>query len=789
MEAIIQDFSGGMNASVAVDKLKDNECLLAESVRFDEQGNVLISGANTAQNTAAISDGTSSNIHSLFFDSALGCVAGVGQAVYLGGTPATLSSSTATNAGGSKMSFGAAQDRIYMDAAGVAYFKYVTAASLITVDWTPPPSFSALAGPTVVGSGSDQVLSGHAPWTNPNFVTSTSTLSAAKVTFSSFAVSDPLNATMGTNSLSVNTASTVSGIQVTALCSGIPGSGQLNATLLKAGIPIGQVKFAPLVNAFSTATFGGINDLWGNTWAPADVNGGSFGVQFQIASGISGTVAVCDVAVTVYGGAGGTVAAAGAGGALTGTYSWKIAFVAANGEESDASGDTGSVALTSAQGTLTAIPIGDSRTVARNIYRKGATLTAHYLVGTIRDNISTTYSDNMTDLGALTTAVILAGDTVGDQPNSRFGGAARGKYPCLHYERVFWADQVTPNRLLWSKPLNGFAYPSDFESLVGDSKPITGIISYGGDLIIFKSDSIWRLSGTDENTFQLSRTLSPVGTDWPFSIVLAGGGASGFYFTGRVLFANTRGIWAFNGYSSNKLTPKLDLWFRQDNRTNKSVFGTTGFNPPEISNSAVTAGFQAASDGLFYRLAYAEAGQAANNAVLVFDLERGSISKRAQLLPSMVAESVGGYFYAGTSAGIIVKLDDWNAAGNGLGGNVNMDFQDKYRDMGLRGSRFGLFSLEFLIATNGQSVTPTIYFDDGTASEALAAITTSGTVPARVSRPLATGPSRYCRNFSVRLNYNGNAVNSSGTPNIQLVHFKANYDPRGARARTGEKPS
>lgn len=788
MEAIIQDFSGGMNASVAVDKLKDNECLLAESVRFDEQGNVVISGANTAQNTTAISDGTSSNIHSLFFDSALGCVAGAGQAVYLGGTPATLSSSTTLNLGGGKMSFGAAQDRIYMDAAGVAYFKYVTATSLTTVDWTPPASFTALAGPTIVGSGSDQVISGHTPWTNPNFVTSTSTLSAAKVTFSSLTVSDPLNATMGTNSFSVSTASTVSGIQVTALCSGIPSSGLLNAVLLKAGVPVGQVKFAPLVNAFGTATFGGINDLWGNTWTPADVNSGSFGVQFEIASAISGTVAVCDVAVTVYGGAGGTVAAAGAGGALTGTYSWKVAFVAANGEESDASGDTGSVALASQQGTLTAIPVGDSRTVARNIYRRGATLTAHYLVGTIQDNISTTYSDNMTDLDALTTAVILAGDTVGDQPNSRFGGSARGKYPCLHYDRVFWADQATPNRLFWSKPLNGFAYPSDFESLVGDSKPITGIISYGGDLIIFKSDSIWRFSGTDENTFQLSRTLSPVGTDWPFSIVLAGGGASGFYFTGRVLFANTRGIWAFNGYSSNKLTPKLDLWFRQDNRTNKSVFGTTGFNPPETSSSTVTAGFQAASDGMFYRLSYAESGQSANNAMLVFDLERGSISKRAQAFPSMIAEQVGGFFYAGTPSGKILKLDDWNATDNGLGGNVNMDFQDGFRDLKLRGSRFALWGIEFMIATNGQSVTPTIYFDEGSASETLPAISTTGTTPTKVHRPTASGPSRYCRNFSVRLNYSGNAVNASGTPNIQLTHFKALYEPRGARARTGERP-
>src|SRR6266576_6470803 len=109
-EAVIADFSGGMNASAGMDKLAENECLLAENVRFDEQGNVLITGANTLQNTASLAG----SVHSVFFDPALGAVAGAGTNVYLGSAFSSLAVSTSTNPGASKISFGAAPNRVYM---------------------------------------------------------------------------------------------------------------------------------------------------------------------------------------------------------------------------------------------------------------------------------------------------------------------------------------------------------------------------------------------------------------------------------------------------------------------------------------------------------------------------------------------------------------------------------------------------------------------------------------------------------------------------------------------------
>src|SRR6266852_5209229 len=107
-EKVIADFGGGMNASVSVDKLKDNECLLAENVRFDEEGNVLITGANTLQNLSPLTG----SVHSLFLDSALGCVAGAGTKAYFGPSFSSLALSVTANLRGTKMSFGAGTNRI-----------------------------------------------------------------------------------------------------------------------------------------------------------------------------------------------------------------------------------------------------------------------------------------------------------------------------------------------------------------------------------------------------------------------------------------------------------------------------------------------------------------------------------------------------------------------------------------------------------------------------------------------------------------------------------------------------
>lgn len=775
-EKLIADFSGGMNASVAVDKLKDNECLLAENIRFDEQGNAIITGANTLQNASPLSD----SIHSLFLDSALGAIAGAGTKVYFGSNFSSPTLSAITNSRGTKISFGAGTKRIYMDLSAKGYFKDSSVSDLVTVDWAPPSASSAIT-------------------TGPNAGTYVNVTSTG-------GTSSGYGFSLGTQNMQgiVVSALTTATVVVSALD---PMSHQSNFLVLSTqvlivnGVPVGSSKtFGAFNVSFGLATIpfsfvsveGNQNDLWGvSSLTPAQVNAANFGVSFSFSVipldnssvSLTGTTKVAPT-ITAYQSASGFVANTGAAGTLTGTYTWKVTFTALNGEESDASIASGAIVLSAQQGTITAVPTGDSRTTGRNIYRKGGSLSSYYLIGSIPDNVSTTFSDNLTDLAALNQAIILAGDTVGDEPNTRLGNQAV-KYPTQHYDRIFWASG---NTLIWSKPLNAFAYPADFESDVGDGKDITGIFSMGGELFIIKPDTIWRLSGTDENSFVLSKTLSPVGTDWPFTAVISGGVATGFYLTGRIIFANSRGLWAFNGYTSNKLTPKLDLWFRQDDRTGISLFGTTGFHPPEIQNSSATVLNCAAANPLFYYLAYAEAGQSTPNAILVLDLERGAIAKRPFAAQSLVSDSVLSYIYAGNGFGNIVKLDDWTSSGSGIGGNVNMDFQDKYRDFGLRGSRFALWGLEFMIATNGQSLTPTVYFDDGTSSEALAPISIAGQQPAKVYRKLSGSASRLCRNSSFRLNYQGASVNSGNVPNIRLVHVKAYFEPREARARTGENP-
>lgn len=781
MEAIIQDFSGGMNSSVAVDKLDAKECLLAENVRFDEKGNILITGANTLQNTSALNG----SVHSEFLDSALGAIAGAGTNVYTGADFTGLQLSGVTNPSGSKISFGNAPNRIYMDLGGTGYLKDSSVASLITVDWAPPTSGGQLiAGPSLPGTGI--ASGGGIAWVSPNNITSTNTASVASaaLTVSTFSSNQLLATNFG---FAVSTASTIQGIQLTVVANNSlsANAGAIVVVLLKGGVPVGASGLQNLPTALSTLTFGGPTYLWGSTWAPADVNAVSFGFRVIAISNNHlqpVTVNVDNGQLSIYGGASvGTVAGTGAAGTLTGTYSWKVAFTGPNGEESQASMPTNTQVLSAQQGTLTSIPVGDSRTGGRNIYRKGGTLSSYYLVGQIADNSSTTFADNQTDLAALTQGTILAGDVVGDEPNTRLGSQTV-KYATYHYDRVFWA---VGNLLIWSKPLNGFAYPADFSTPVGDAKGITGIFSMGGELFLLKPDSVYRLSGTDENSFVLSKTLSPVGTDWPFTAVLSGGATSGFFYTGRILFANSRGLWAFNGYTSNKVTPKLDLWFRQDDRTNVSLFGVNGFKPPEISNAAVTALFHAAANPSFYYWAYAEAGQTTLNSMLVLDIERGTISKRSFRAQSIIADLLQGYVYAGDALGNIVKLDDWNATNNGLGNAVNFDFQDGYRDMKLRGSWFALWGIDLLINTSGQQVTPTIYYNDGEASETLAPISTT----LLDKRHLTTNSarSRQTRNFSIRLNASSSAVNASGKSAIQLQHLKIYYEPRGARARTGEK--
>jgi hypothetical protein len=782
MEQIFSDFSGGMNALAGVDKLDPKECLLAENVRLDETGNVISAGAFTHQNSIAYASagGTSTNnAHSLYWNPSLGAVTGIGQDVFFGKTLGGQASGLAgSNTSQQKMSFASAPNRVYFDVGSTGYWSDMT--NLLTVDWPPPNTAGAtVTGPTLVGTGT--ATGSGVAWGNTGNINSTdttlSTTAVVNLTTGTL-VSNNLRATMTTNSFAVSTVA-VTGIAASFVAGNASSTstGTVVISLLKGGIPVGTPKSILVAgNAITTYTAGNSSDLWGLSaggWAQGDINASTFGFQiYYVGNSAPLTFRINNGRMTVYQGAG-FGAAAGASGALTGTYTWKVTFVAANGEESDGSNDSGSVPLSAQQGTLTSLPTGDARTTARNIYRKGNTLTSHYLVGTINDNVSTTFSDNQTDAAALTAGVILAGDVPGDYPNTRIG-SLNVRFPVLHYDRIFWIVPGT-NKLVWSKPLNGFAYPSINFLNVGDSKPCSRIVSIFGELIIIKTDSIWRLTGTDESSFDLSQTPSAVGTDQPFTVVAN---------PDKIIFANRWGLWVFNGYTSQPLTPKLDLWFKQDDRTNEELFGVNGFHPPEVASTTVPLNFEAVGNSDKYVWAYAEAGQAANNSILVFDLKHANITKRkASVQPlSLAIDPVTGFVYMGDNSGFVSLLDDW-AGPTGGGNPVNFDFQTGYIDL-QRGSNKALWALEFFVDTDGQNLTPSVYYDNGVGNETLAAISTTSLQ--RVVRTCEAGNARKMQNFSVRLNGSINPVNVSGQPQIQLVHIKALFDLRTGRARTGQ---
>lgn len=753
-----------MNALAAVDKLAPNECLLAENVRLDETGNIAISGAYSRQNTAAyLSSASASNVQSLFFNPSIGGVAGIGKDVFIGQNLANLVNSlSGVNANGQKMSFASAPNRVYFDVGSVGYWTDMT--NLLTVDWAPPTTSAAVM---TTASGT---------FTGANAETFGFTLATASTMLGVAAT----GAIVGTFANLVSTGGPSSQVTMTGI-----------ASLLVAGAVVGTSSsvigptFTVLANSqvVETATFtwGNQTSLWGYpALTAAQMNLANSGFQVSLSfSYVGGHVAESSLPkgagtpqIIAYQNGAGMVSGTGTTGTLTGTYTWKVTFVATNGEESDASAPTIATTLSGNQGTLTAIPTSDARTASRNVYRKGGFLTSYYLVGSIPDNVTTTYSDNQTDIAALAQGSILAGDVPGDFPNSRLGNQMV-RFPCYHYDRVFWVNAVKPNQILWSKPLNGFAYPVINVANVGDSKPISGLVSIFGELIIIKTDSIWVLTGTDESSFSLSRTPSSQGTDIPFSIVA---------LPDKIIFANRIGLWMFNGYTSVAVTTKLDLWFKQEDRTGASLFGVNGFHPPEIANASVYPNFDSCGNAEKYMLSYAEAGQSANNAMIVLDVKHGNITKRPLAALSLALDPTTGFAYMGDALGFISHLDDWTAPG-AAGGALNMDFQSGYYNFA-RGSNQSIWALEFFLLTNGQNVTPSVYYDNGVASETLPAISTTSMM--RVVRPLQNSVARKAQNISVRLNASSSAVNVSGTPQIIINSVKVMYDVRQGRARTGQ---
>jgi hypothetical protein len=770
-EYVIPLFSGGINPSEAPDKLNDSEALQAMNVRLDDFGNLASAFPSSLQASGLKDASNNTNAHSLFIAPSLGCMAGAGKDVYSGLAVGSLADTlVGQNPAQGKISAASTSDKIFFELNAVPYFVGGRVTMPLLLDWAPPgSSITTTNGPFTVTTSGTATYNAFSPhWSNANGIIGSGT-ATAQITAVSRPITDYLR---GLNPAgAISTSSHLQGIQfsvpVAVTASATSGFVTLNALLEINGVVVGATRSQTFnVNSGATTiTFGsGTADGWDAGLTSAQVNNSTFGVRIQAVSstGVSTPVNVMIGAgqFTFYQSSGtGITAGTGAAGVLTGNYIWYVTFVGEDGEESDLSPATSPVALTNQQGALSTIPLGDARTVSRNVYRNGGLLTSPYLVGSISDNVSTSYSDNQTDLAALTEGVIAAGAVAGTNPNTRLGGEL-GRYPCFHLQRLFWCNG---NRIFWSDVTGGpFSYPSVNELPIGDGQQLIGLVSKWNCLVMIKTDSIYILSGTDESNFTVTRTESQVGSNMPFTISSIANG---------IAFGNNSGNYIFNGAVSVKFAPKLDLLFRGQSRN--------GIPAIETTNAAVYVNHcgVATADSYFY--ACAASGGASNTLLFIINLLTGAIVTRSIAVLGLAVDATTNFVYAGLANGQIVKLEDYTVSSDSQG-PLAFTYQTKYTDCNSRGSNLEILGFEFWGNTGGAAVTPTISYDGGNKSEVLASF--SSTTNQRVQRSFSSSNSRKAQTVSIRLD----APISTGAGPIELSHIKVWYNVLPGRARTGQ---
>ena len=175
-------------------------------------------------------------------------------------------------------------------------------------------------------------------------------------------------------------------------------------------------------------------------------------------------------------------------------------------------------------------------------------------------------------LGETTTNVpnLAACDTRTLQSGDVFGAIPGGVTLAVFNDRVFsargtvsttlttGAPQTYPspvgeyggyygNALFWSKPGNFNRWPDQNFALVDQDAddPITGLYTLGDSLIIFKSTKMFRMTGYDEDSFQIDKISEVVGCPYPMGMVS---------YEGTLFFANQEGVWAYNGDSLQSIT-------------------------------------------------------------------------------------------------------------------------------------------------------------------------------------------------------------------------------------------
>lgn len=215
--------------------------------------------------------------------------------------------------------------------------------------------------------------------------------------------------------------------------------------------------------------------------------------------------------------------ASGAAGNLNGAYQWRVTYESATHENSPGPVST-KLTVVDKQVNLTAVPTSsDTQVTKRNVYRIGGSWAEWLYVGSINDNTTTTFTDNISDLNL--------GDPLGfdrDPPRDTI------KFPVEHKQRIFAFDG---NELLCSNYQEPEGWNPTNVWFVGGSSPMAALASTGSVLLAFKDTEVHGLFGSSPDDF-IVMPMFRKGTIAPDSVIAA---------DGYVYFLSDDGIWRTDG--------------------------------------------------------------------------------------------------------------------------------------------------------------------------------------------------------------------------------------------------
>ena len=212
-----------------------------------------------------------------------------------------------------------------------------------------------------------------------------------------------------------------------------------------------------------------------------------------------------------------------------------------------------------------------------NLYRTKAGETQFYRVTTGLTSGSFPYADTGLD-SALSTVSEVHGDNV---ITASIEKPEAAKHCCFHRGRLFLANLTSlPSRVRWSKIIEPTQYSTSTDARfdVGkfDGQEITGLVSFRGSLIVFKTHSIWIMNGGDEETnFVFAPVVKGIGCIAPRSIQQDGDKA--------IYFLSAQGVHRFDlgQLPELALSDSVSAEFEGLNVTSRGDYFCAGINPGE----------------------------------------------------------------------------------------------------------------------------------------------------------------------------------------------------------------